>query len=130
MTPTNLPPLPRSFAEFWPYYMAAHQDPRNRAIHYVGSSGGVASLIAGLATGNWWWLAVGPLFGYACAWFGHLVFERNKPASWVRWWWSFVGDWKMFAMKLSGRSARAVALGRGLPDIVHMVRDARARTAP
>ena len=122
---TNLPPVPRTFAEFWPYYMAAHQDPRNRAVHYAGSAGGLLALGAGLATGQWWFLAAGLVWGYACAWFGHLVFEHNKPASWVRWWWSFFGDWRMFWAKISGRSRQAVALGHGLPDITAMVKAAR-----
>ena len=48
----NHPPIPQTFEAFWPYYMAAHQDPRNRAIHYVGSGGGlVATAIALPATG-------------------------------------------------------------------------------
>ncbi|QMW23417.1 DUF962 domain-containing protein [Sandaracinobacteroides saxicola] len=119
---SNLPPVPTTFAEFWPYYMAAHQDPRNCAVHYVGSTGGVAAAVAAVWTGQLGWIAAGVVFGYACAWFGHFVFERNKPASWVRWWWSFLGDWRMYAAKLSGRSAEAVALGRGLPDISEMVR--------
>lgn len=121
----NHPPIPQSFAEFWPYYMAAHQDPRNRAVHYVGSAGGLAALVAAGLTGQWWLLLAGVAFGYACAWFGHFVFERNKPATWVKPWWSFLGDWRMFGMFLSGRSREAVALGRDLPDIVEMVRAGR-----
>jgi hypothetical protein len=120
--PPNQPPVPTTFAEFWPYYMAAHQDPRNRAIHYLGSAGGVAALAAGLVTATWWIPLAGILFGYACAWFGHFRFEHNRPATWVKPWWSFLGDWRMFWMKLSGREREAVALGHGLPDIVDMVR--------
>ena len=119
------PPIPQSFAEFWPYYMAAHQDRRNRNIHYVGSAGGLAALVALAATGTWWLLPAGIVFGYACAWIGHFRFEHNKPATWVKPWWSFMGDWRMFWMKISGREEEAVALGRGLPDIVEMVRAAR-----
>ncbi|PZU51161.1 MAG: DUF962 domain-containing protein [Sphingomonas sp.] len=122
---TNQPPIPTSFAEFWPYYMAAHQDQRNRNIHYIGSAGGLAALAALVVTGNWWLVPAGILFGYGCAWIGHFRFEHNKPASWVKPWWSFMGDWRMFWMKISGREKEAVALGRDLPDIVEMVRAAR-----
>lgn len=121
----NHPPIPQTFAEFWPYYMAAHQDPRNRAVHYLGSAGGLVALATALATGNWWLVLAGIVFGYACAWFGHFGFEHNKPATWVKPWWSFLGDWRMFWMKLSGREQQAVGLGRNLPDIVEMVRAAR-----
>ncbi|MFN7397525.1 MAG: Mpo1-like protein [Sandaracinobacter sp.] len=122
---TNQPPIPQSFTEFWPYYMAAHQDQRNRAVHYLGSVGGIAALLGALVSGNLWLLLVGILFGYACAWFGHFSFEHNKPATWVKPWWSFLGDWRMFWMKLTGREGEAVALGQGLPDIVEMVRARR-----
>lgn len=122
---TNQPPIPQSFAEFWPYYMAAHQDPRNRMVHYVGSTGGLAALLATPFTGLWWLPLAGIVFGYACAWFGHFRFERNKPATWVKPWWSFLGDWRMFWMKLTAREGEAVALGQGLPDIVDMVRASR-----
>ncbi len=118
----NHPPLPRTFAEFWPYYMAAHQDARNRWAHYVGSAGALAACVAGVAVGAWWLLPAGLVWGYGCAWFGHFAFERNRPASWVRARWSFMGDWRMFWMKITGREKEAVALGHDLPDIVDMVR--------
>ena len=37
-------------------------------------------------------LAYGLVAGYACAWVGHFVFEKNKPASFKRPLYSFVGD--------------------------------------
>ncbi len=122
---TNQPPIPQSFEEFWPYYMAAHQDTRNRMVHYVGSTGGLAALAAALLTGSWWLVLPGIVFGYTCAWFGHFRFEHNRPATWVKPWWSLLGDWRMFWMKVTGREGEAVALGQGLPDIVDMVRASR-----
>lgn len=118
----NQPPIPQSFAEFWPWYMAAHQDSRCRRVHYLGSAGGLAALMAAIVTGQWWLILAGIAFGYACAWFGHFRFEHNRPATWVKPWWSFLGDWKMFGMWLSGREQEAVALGRDLPDIVDTIR--------
>jgi hypothetical protein len=122
---SNQPPLPTTFGEFWPWYMAAHQDPRNRAAHYVGSTGGLVALAATILSGNLWLVPLGILWGYGCAWFGHFAFERNKPASWVRWWWSFLGDWKMYAHWLTGREREAVEIGRDMPDIVEAVRASR-----
>ncbi|MFN3370652.1 MAG: Mpo1-like protein [Sphingomonadaceae bacterium] len=121
----NHPPLPRSFEEFWPWYMAAHQDARCRAVHYVGSIGGLVALGAFLATGQWWLIPAGIVFGYACAWSGHFVFERNRPATFVKPWWSFMGDWRMFWMWITGRERQAVALGADLPDISETIRAAR-----
>lgn len=123
----NHPPIPRSFQEFWPWYMAAHQNPGNRAVHYAGTSGGLLALVAAIATGQWWLLLAGLVFGYACAWFGHFVFEHNRPATWVKPWWSLLGDWKMYAMWLTGRERQAVALGRDLPDITEAIHAARQR---
>lgn len=119
--PTNQPALPRSFAEFWPYYMAAHQDLRCRAMHYIGSTGVLLVIGLGVVLSPWWFFAA-PLFGYGCAWFGHFVFEHNKPATWVRPWWSLMGDWKMYGLWLSGRLALHLVAARDLPDIVDMVR--------
>jgi hypothetical protein len=118
----NMPPVPQTFEEFWPYYMAAHQDRRNRWAHYIGSAGALAATGGLLVTGSWWLLPAGLVWGYGCAWFGHFVFERNRPASWVRARWSLMGDWRMFFMAVTGREREAVALGHDLPDIVAMVR--------
>jgi hypothetical protein len=113
---TNLPAPPRTFAEFWPYYVAAHRDPRCRALHYVGSTGALAALVAALATANPLWLPAGVVWGYGCAWAGHFVFERNRPATWVRWWWSLLGDWKMYGLWLTGRLGPHLAAAKDLPD--------------
>jgi hypothetical protein len=51
---TNQPALPTTFAEFWPWYMAAHLDRRNRIAHYIGPTGGLIALAATVATGNLW----------------------------------------------------------------------------
>lgn len=120
-TTSNLPALPQNFSEFWPYYMAAHQNARSRALHYVGSTGVIVAVALAIMVSPWWAFAA-PIFGYGCAWTGHFAFERNKPATWVRPWWSLMGDWKMFGLWLTGRLAPHLAAGRDLPDIVEMIR--------
>ncbi len=42
------------------------------------------------------YLLYGLLCGYGCAWVGHFGFEKNKPASFKRPWYSFMGDWVMY----------------------------------
>ena len=48
------------------------------------------------------YLAYGILSGYACAWIGHFIFEKNKPASFKQPLYSFISDWRMFADVLRG----------------------------
>ncbi|HVF34113.1 MAG TPA: DUF962 domain-containing protein [Candidatus Saccharimonadia bacterium] len=92
-----------SFREFYPYYLSEHADVRCRRMHYVGSTLALASVALSLATRNAWWL-LGALFaGYACAWIGHFVFEKNRPATFSYPFYSFAGDWVMFADMLRGR---------------------------
>ncbi|MDE2496332.1 MAG: DUF962 domain-containing protein, partial [Xanthomonadaceae bacterium] len=44
-----------------------------------------------------------PVCGYGCAWIGHFVFEKNRPATFRHPLYSFTGDWVMFADILRGR---------------------------
>ncbi len=54
-------------------------------------------LAALVATRNPWWLLAGLLCGYGFAWIGHFGFEKNKPASFKRPLYSFMGDWVMYS---------------------------------
>lgn len=94
-----------SFREFWPVYLAAHSDPRCRALHYCASFAGLASLDAALATGQIWWLTAGLIAAYALAWAGHLFVERNTPLTSRYPFWSFLADYRMFIAWLSGHLA-------------------------
>lgn len=99
-------PEPRyaSFAEFWPFYVREHLDPRSRALHVVGSTLVLVALVLGIVASPWWLLAM-PVIGYGFAWVGHFVFERNRPATFSYPLWSFMGDWKMFWLTITGRMA-------------------------
>ena len=86
----------KTFRDFYPYYLSEHADPTCRRLHFVGSSLGLACLAMAIATATWWWVLVGLLCGYAFAWIGHFGFEKNKPASFKRPLYSFMGDWVMY----------------------------------
>jgi hypothetical protein len=94
-----------TYAEFWRRYLAAHADPRTRALHYLGTGGALAILIVAALSGDWRWLIAAPLVGYAFAWTGHLVFERNKPETFGHPLWSLYSDFRMLALFLAGRLA-------------------------
>jgi hypothetical protein len=99
--PTPVPPVdPRSFdsfASFYPFYLNEHRNPTCRRLHFTGSSLTLLCLAALVATRNPWWLLAGLLCGYGFAWIGHFGFEKNKPASFKRPLYSFMGDWVMYS---------------------------------
>jgi len=86
----------RSFAEFYPFYLTEHSDRTCRRLHFAGSTLALASLALMVATGHPGWLLAGLLCGYGFAWVGHFVFEKNRPASFKRPLYSFMGDWAMY----------------------------------
>jgi hypothetical protein len=92
-----------SFSEFYPYYLSEHQDRRCRLMHFVGSTLALLFLATAVFTLNPWWLLAGLFSGYGFAWVGHFFFEGNKPATFKYPFYSFVGDWAMYADVLRGR---------------------------
>lgn len=91
----NQPLVFNSFAEFYPFYLQQHSNDVCRMLHVVGIVSSV-SLTAGLLlSGQWQWLWLAPVVGYACSWTGHFVFEKNKPATFGYPLYSFWGDFRM-----------------------------------
>ena len=103
---------PRSYGEFWPYYVREHADRRTRALHFAGTAGAIAVAVAAAASGRWWLLAAIPVLGYGFAWVAHAFVERNRPATFTHPLWSLIGDFHMFALMLTGRMGREVARHR------------------
>lgn len=93
----------KSFSEFWPYYLGEHSRPATRVLHYIGSLAAIAVIIAFVAVGKWWLFPLALVPGYAMAWIGHFFIEKNRPATFKYPLWSFMGDWKMLALMLTGR---------------------------
>jgi hypothetical protein len=93
----------RSFGAFYPFYLSQHAHRTCRRLHFLGTTLGLAGVIAALATVNFRWLAAGIVAGYAAAWAGHFFFEKNRPATFTYPIYSFVGDWVMWRDMLTGR---------------------------
>jgi len=93
------------YREFWPRYLAAHADPRSRALHYCGTFGAATLLVLAAAEYDWRWFAAAPFVGYGPAWLGHLVFEGNRPATFDHPAWSLWSDVRMLGLFMSGRLA-------------------------
>ncbi len=81
-----------SFAEFYPFYLGEHSNRTCRRLHFVGSTLSLVCLGMLLYTGQWQYLLYGLLCGYGFAWIGHFGFEKNKPASFKRPLYSFMGE--------------------------------------
>ncbi|MBV8380525.1 MAG: DUF962 domain-containing protein [Paucibacter sp.] len=93
----------RSFAEFYPFYLGEHSNRTCRRLHFVGSTLALACLAMAIVTGSAGYVLLGLLCGYGCAWVGHFGFEKNKPASFKRPLYSFMGDWVMYKDLWTGK---------------------------
>lgn len=92
-----------SFAAFYPFYLSEHSNRTCRRLHFVGSSLGLVCLALAIAMRQPWFVVLGLFLGYALAWIGHFGFEHNRPASFKRPLYSFMGDWRMYWDMWTGR---------------------------
>ena len=95
-TATVDPKTLKSFDEFYPFYLSEHSNRTCRRLHFVGSTLALLCLATALTLGSPVFILIGLLGGYGFAWLGHFGFEKNKPASFKRPLYSFMGDWVMY----------------------------------
>ncbi len=93
----------RTFREFYPAYLAEHKERSTRRLHFLGTLLVIMALVVAAVTRDLRWLLAAPIFGYGFAWIGHLVFERNRPATFRHPLYSLAGDFVMFKDILLGR---------------------------
>jgi len=101
--PPTSPQRFASFREFYPFYLSEHRYRNCRRMHFAGSSLALAFIVAAIVTRNPCWLFPALICGYGFAWIGHLVFEKNKPASFKQPIYSFIGDWVMYVNTWAGK---------------------------
>src|SRR5215212_8693900 len=92
-----------SFEEFWPFYVEEHSKSATRSLHFAGTAAALSCAAVLAAKGKWKWLPLALVPGYAAAWAGHFLVEKNRPATFKYPLWSFLADQKMFALMLAGR---------------------------
>lgn len=92
-----------TFKEFYPYYLKEHSNHNSRKLHFIGTCLVLLLFCHILLTANWsrFWLI--PVAGYGFAWAGHLLFEKNRPATFKHPIYSLMGDFKMFWDILRGK---------------------------
>ena len=93
----------KDFNQFYQFYLTEHSNPTSRKLHFAGSTLGLIGLGYAIKKGKVRYLVMGIGAGYACAWVGHFVFERNKPASFKQPLYSFISDFRMYSDVLRGR---------------------------
>lgn len=93
-----------NFNEFWPFYVSQHQNAINRLLHVIGTILGFTFFIYfTVNNSSSIGLVIGLIIGYFCAWSGHYIFEKNKPATFRFPIYSFLGDIKMFFLTITGK---------------------------
>lgn len=92
-----------SFKDFYPYYLREHSNLTCRKLHFVGTCGVISLMLLFFFTGNLLVLAGIPIVGYGFAWIGHILYEKNTPATFKHPFYSLLGDFRMFWDILTGR---------------------------
>jgi hypothetical protein len=92
-----------SFKEFWPFYLSQHLNPVCRNLHYAGTLLALVLFVIFVGAGNFGFIPLAILPGYAFAWVGHFFFERNRPATFKYPLWSFFADFVMLFRFLTGK---------------------------
>jgi hypothetical protein len=90
------------FQSFWPFYISQHANRVCRLLHIYGTLAGLVVAVYAVLTGQWGKLALAPVIGYGFAWVGHFVFEKNRPATFRYPRFSFIGDFKLLKLYLTG----------------------------
>lgn len=84
-----------SVQEFYPYYLTQHLNPISRYLHVFGTISAVIITLMIISRGKFHLLPLGIIIGYGFAWIGHFVFEKNKPATFGYFRYSFCCDFLM-----------------------------------
>jgi len=102
-----------SFNEFWPHYLAEHSKSATRLLHLIGTSLAIVLVVYLVAIGKWWLFPLALVPGYGAAWVGHFFIEKNKPATFQYPLWSFMGDYKMIWLMLTGKLSAEIGRAKG-----------------
>lgn len=93
----------KNYEQFYQFYLTEHSNATSRRLHFAGSTLGLIGLGYAIKKGKVRYALMGIAAGYACAWTGHFIFEKNKPASFKQPIYSFISDFRMFSDILRGR---------------------------
>lgn len=80
------------FTDFYVFYLTEHRRPACRRMHFAGCVLVLLTVTGALVSGQWLLLWAAPVLGYGFAWLGHLLFEKNRPATFSHPFYSLLGD--------------------------------------
>jgi hypothetical protein len=92
-----------TFRDFYPFYLSEHTNKISRRLHVVGTTLVLILAASALLTSMPCLLLLTPLAGYAFAWFGHIAFEKNRPATFSYPIFSLLGDFRLFFETVTGQ---------------------------
>lgn len=93
---------------FWPFYLSEHSKETNRMLHFIGTSFGLLFLFRSFYKKNSYLVLCGLAIGYGFSWIGHFIVEKNTPATFKYPLKSFLSDWRMFYLVLTGKIDKEV----------------------
>ena len=93
----------QNYHEFYRFYLTEHRNIMSRRLHVVGSSVGLYFFSKAIRQREAQYFVYGLLSGYACAWIGHFIFEKNKPATFQYPLYSLASDFRMYFDILRGK---------------------------
>ena len=91
------------YKDFWPFYLGEHSLPATRWWHFVGTCIAAANIVLAVVYLAPSYLLAALLSGYFFAWVSHFFIEKNRPATFTYPAWSFISDWRMWALMATGR---------------------------
>lgn len=104
------------YDEFFDFYLQQHSNPTNRALHAAGTMLGVGVVAGALISRKPLYALLFFPVGYGLAWTGHFLVEKNKPASFGHPLWSFISDFRMLGLMLSGKLEERMQTAAGRPE--------------
>ena len=96
------PPKFPSYEEFFEFYLRQHSDAGNRYMHSIGMLLALTVAVTAFVTHHSWYALLSVPVGYGFSFAGHFLIEKNKPATFGHPFWSFLSDFRMLGLMLSG----------------------------
>jgi len=93
----------QSYEEFFAFYVLQHSSLSNRLMHVAGTALGLGTAITAFVLGHPWFALLWIPMAYGFAWTGHFLMEKNKPATFGHPFWSFISDFRMLFLMVTGR---------------------------